>query len=110
MQLHINPFEYSPQVTGDLGIPKADNTVSFLLKPKLPVAIAFSRLIVIVVSAVEFDDEICCRAKEIDDIGTDRRLPPKMRAVHRQFFQRAPQCALVWRRIGAQSFGCCPAD
>jgi hypothetical protein len=31
-------------------------------------------------------------------------------AVYRQFFQRTPQCALVRRRIGAESFSCCAAD
>jgi hypothetical protein len=32
VQLHINPFEDSRQVTGDLGIPEADDTISLLLK------------------------------------------------------------------------------
>jgi len=110
MQLNINPFEYSRQVTGDLGIPEADDTISLLLKPTLPDTIAFSSLVLVVVSAVEFNDEMSGRAEEIDDIGTDRSLPSKMRAVHRQFLQGTPQCALVWRRVGAESFGCCPAD
>ena len=100
-QLHINPFEYSRQVGGDLGIPEADNTISFLLQPKLPFTIVFSRLVLVMVTAVEFDDEMCGRAKQIDDIGTDRSLSPKMRAIHRQFFQGTPQCSLVWRCIGA---------
>ena len=101
MQLRINPFEYCRQVTGDLGIPEADNTISLPLKPKLPLMIAFSSLVLIVMSAVEFDDEMCGRAEEIDDVGTNRSLPSKMRTVHRQSFQGTPQCALVGRRIGA---------
>jgi hypothetical protein len=100
VQLHIDPFEYRRQVTADLGIPEPDNTISLLLKPKLPFTIASSRLVLVMVSAVEFDDEMCGRAKEIDDIGTDRSLPSKMRAVHRQFFQGTPQCSLVcWRVV-----------
>jgi len=83
MQLHINPLEYSRQVTRDLGIPEADDTISPLLKPKLPVAIAFSGLVLVVVPAIEFDDKLCGRAEEIDDIGTDRSLPSKMRALQR---------------------------
>ena|SRR5580704_6220583 len=101
MQLHINPFEYSRQVTGDLGIPEAHDTISLLLKPKLPFAIAFGSLVLVVVSAVELDDEVRGRAEEIDDIGTDRSLTSKMRAIHRQFLQSTPQQALVWRRVGA---------
>ena len=101
MQLLINPCENSRQVTGDFGIPETDNTISLMLKPKLPFSITFSSLVLVVVSAIKFDDEMCGRAEEIDNIGTDRSLPSKMRAVHRQFFQGTPQCAFVWRRIGA---------
>ncbi len=110
MQLHINSFEYSRKVTGDLGIPEADDTISLLLKPKLPVAVAFSSLVLVVMPAVEFDDELCGRAEEIDNIPTDRSLPSKMGAFQRKCFQGTPQCALVWRRVGAQSFGGSPAD
>jgi hypothetical protein len=53
------------------------------------------------VSAVEFDDETCGRTDEIDHVGTDRSLPPKMRAVYRLFFQGTPQYALMWRCVGA---------
>jgi hypothetical protein len=70
MQFFINPFEYSGHVTGDLGIPEADDTISLTLKPKLPVTITFSRLVVVVVSAVKFDDETRGRAKKIDNIST----------------------------------------
>jgi hypothetical protein len=101
VQLHINPFEYSRQVGGDLGIPEADNTISFLLQPKLSFTIAAGRLVLVMVTAVEFDNEMYGRAKEIDDVGTDRSLSSKMRAVHRQFFQGTSQCSLVWRCIGA---------
>ena len=85
VQLHINPFEDSRQVTGDIGIPEADDTISLLLKPKLPLTIAFGSLILVVMPAVELDDELCGWAEEIDDVGTDRSLPSKMRALQRQF-------------------------
>ena len=101
MQFFINPFEHSREVTGDLGIPEADDTISLMLKPKLPLTITLSRLVVVVVSAVKFDDETCGGAEEINNIRTDRSLPPKMRAIDRQFFQGTPQSALVWRRVGA---------
>jgi len=101
VQLDIDPLEYSRQVTSDLGVPETDNTISFLLKPKLSFTITSSRVVLVMVSAVEFDDETCGRADEIDHLGTDRSLPSKMRAVYRPFFQGTPQCALVWRRVGA---------
>ena len=101
VQLFINPFEYSRQVTANLGIPKADDTISLMFKPERPVTITFSGLVLVVVPAVKFDDEMCGRAEEIDDIRTDRSLPSKMRAIDRQFFQGAPQSALVWRCVSA---------
>jgi hypothetical protein len=100
MQFFINPFEYSRQLIGNVGIPKADDTISLMLKPKLPLTIALSRLVVVVVSAVKFDDETCGGAEEVDNIRADRSLPSKMRAIDRQFFQGTPQPALVWRRVG----------
>ena len=110
IQLHINPFQYGRQISGDLGIPEADNTISFLLKPKLPLTIAPGGFVVIVMSAVEFNGQMPGWAEEVDDIGTDRCLSPEVCAVHREFFQRAPQCALVRRGVGSQFLGGCSAN
>jgi hypothetical protein len=90
IQLHINAFEYCRQIAGDLRIPEADNAISFPLKPKLPLAIAIGSFVVIVMSAVEFNDQTLGWAEEVDDKGTDRRLPPEVRAIHRELFQGAP--------------------
>ena len=32
------------------------------------------------VPAIEFDDQSLCRTEEVDDIGTDWRLPPEVSA------------------------------
>jgi hypothetical protein len=83
MQLYIDSFEYRVQIAVDFRIPEADDSISFLLQPELPFAITLGYLIVIVMSAIEFDDEMFGRAEEIHDVRTDRRLPPEMRAVYR---------------------------
>jgi hypothetical protein len=90
VQLHINPFEYCRQIAGDLGIPEADNTISLLFKPKLPFAVALGGFVVVVMSAVELEDQMLGWAEEVDDIGTNRRPPPEMCALYREFFQCAP--------------------
>jgi hypothetical protein len=110
VQLHINPIEYCRQIIVDFGIPESDNTISLLLKPKLPFSIAFRGFGFIMMAAVEFDDQTGSRSEEVDDIGTDRGLAPEMCAICRKFFQRAPQYALVWCRVGSESFGCRPAN
>jgi len=106
MQLHKNAFEHCRQITADLRIPEADHTISFLLEPKLPFAIALGGFVVIMMSAVEFNDQTLGWAEEVYDIGTDRCLASEVRAIYREFFQSAPQCALVWCRVGSESFGC----
>ena len=47
----------------------------------LSLAITLGCLILIVMPAVKFDDEMLGGAEEIDDVRTDRGLPPEMRAV-----------------------------
>jgi len=83
-------FKYRRQITGDLRIPEADNTISLLLKPKLPFAIALGGFVVVMMPAVEFDDQTLGWAEEVYDIGTDRRLAPEVCAIYREFFQGAP--------------------
>ena len=82
MQFDIDSFEHGIQVNRDLGIPEANNAIPFLLKPQLSLEIASSRLIIIVMSAIEFNDEMLGRTKEVHNIGTDWRLPAEMRTVH----------------------------
>ena len=90
VDLHINSFEHSRQITGDLGIPKSNDTISFLLKPKLPFTIAGSILVFIVMSAVDFDDEAGGRTEKVHNVGADRRLTSEVRPVYRKLFKRAP--------------------
>jgi len=62
------------------------------------------------VSTVEFDDQMLGRTKEVDNIRTDRCLPPEMRAINREFFERSPQNTLMRRRVGSKLLGCRSPD
>jgi hypothetical protein len=110
MQLDINSFEHRREVTRDFRVLKSNDTISFLLKPELALALVPSSVIIIVMSTVEFDNQVFSRTEEIHDIRTNRRLAPEVSAFDRKFFQRAPQDALVRRRVGTQSFSGCPSD
>ena len=110
MQLHIDPLKHGSQITGDLGIPEPNDTIALLLEPDLPFVISFGSLIVIVMSAIEFENEAFGRTEEVDNVRTDRCLAPEMRAVYWNFFQGPPQGALMRRRVGAQSLGGCATD
>jgi hypothetical protein len=98
IEFNVNPFEHRIQLARNLGIPEPDDAVSFPLKPKLPFTIALRDVVVIVVSAVELDDQVRRRTEKINDIRTDRRLTAEVRAREGKFFQRAPQLTFVRRR------------
>src|SRR6266852_7550044 len=110
MQFDIDPLEHRREIAADLGIPETDNAISFLLKPKLPFVIALGVLVIIVMPAVEFDDQMLGGTEEIHDIAADWSLTPEVGAVYREFFQSTPQDALVRRRVGSQFVGRCSAD
>ena len=56
VQLDINPFENRVQIASDLRIPEANDAISFLLKPKLSLAISLGCFVVVVMSAVQFNN------------------------------------------------------
>jgi len=105
IELHIDTFEHRCQIVVYFRIPKTNDAISLLLKPKLPVAVALGGFVVIVMPAIEFDDQMFGWTEEVHDIGPDRRLPPKVRAVYWEFLQSAPQDALVRSRVGPKSLG-----
>jgi len=110
IQLNINPFENRSQITHDLRIPEANNAVSLLLKPKLSLAITLGYFIVVVMPAVQFNNQPLSWAEEVHNIRTDRCLASEVSAFYRKLFQSTPQQTLVRRRAGSQLLGCCSAD
>jgi hypothetical protein len=98
------------QIARDLRIPESDDAISFLLKPKLPFTIVLGGFVVIMMTAVEFDDEVGGWTQKIYNIGTDRRLTSEVCAAYQQFFQSAPQDSLVVRGARSQFLGRCSAD
>jgi hypothetical protein len=110
VELHIDTFDHGCQIVVYFRIPKANDAISLLLKPILPLTIALGSFIVIVMPTIEFDDQMLGWAEEVHDIGADWRLPSKVRAVHRQFLQSAPQDLLMRSRVGPKSLGCRSAN
>ena len=101
MEFCINRFEHSVEIARDLGIPKADDAVSLILKPPLAYMIALCFLILIVMSAIRFDDEPLGRTEKIHEIGADRRLSSEMGALGWKLLESSPQRALMRRCVGA---------
>jgi hypothetical protein len=110
MQLDIDPFEYGIQVTCNLRVPESDDAVSFFFKPELPLTVAPSDFVLIMMSAIELNDQMGGRAEEIDDIWANRCLTPEVRSLRGKSFQRTPQRTLMRSGAGSQSFRRCAPD
>ncbi len=89
VELDIDAFEHSGQIARDLRIPEANDAIAFVLEPALPCTIALGRVVFVVVTTVELDDEAFGWAEEVDDIGADRRLSAEVRAFSWKLLQRA---------------------
>ena len=87
VQLNINPLEHRGEVGSDLGIPESQHAISLVLEPELSLAIAFGGLIVIVMSAIELDDESLGRTEKINHITPDGRLSAEVSAFQRKLFE-----------------------
>jgi hypothetical protein len=81
IDFHVDPFQHRIQIAGNLGIPEPDDTISFSLKPSLSLPIVCGGLIMIMMPAVEFDDQMLGGTEEVDDVGTDRRLTSEVRSL-----------------------------
>jgi hypothetical protein len=86
MHFDIDSFQHRIQVASNIRIPEADNAVSFPLQPSLPFAVTIGGRVLVMMPAIEFDDETLCGAEEVHDIVTDWSLSPEMRAFDRHFF------------------------
>ena len=99
VEFDVDALKHGIQICRDLRIPKPHDAISLALKPLLSVAITLGRIIFIVMSAVDFQDEALGWAKKVNDIRTDRRLPAEVRAVDWKLFEGTPQHSLMRSRI-----------
>jgi hypothetical protein len=86
VQLDVNPFQHRFEIVVDVRIPESDDAVPFTLKPRLANTISYGYLVLVVMSAIEFNDEARSRTEKIHYIRADRRLTPKVCAGHGNFF------------------------
>ena len=77
IKFEINSFEHGVKLFADFRIPEPEDAITFVLQPLLPGAVLPGGFVLIVMPAIELDDQVCSRAKEIHHIATDRRLRRK---------------------------------
>jgi hypothetical protein len=73
-------FQHTREILVHVGIPEPQHTNS--VAHEMPVAAAISRgvVVMIVLPAVDLDDQLLPQANEIDDVSVARRLAAEMKA------------------------------
>ena len=80
VQLDIDAFQNGGQIGCDLRVPESNNAIAFVLEPALAFEVSFGDIILVVMPAIELDDQALCWTEEVDDVSTDRSLPAEVRA------------------------------
>ena len=90
MKLDVDLLKNSVQTPRNIRVPEPDDAITLFLEPLLSLKISHSRFIIIVVPAIDFDDETSCGTKEVDDVWPDWRLSSKMRPNLGNLFKSPP--------------------
>src|SRR5437879_3115747 len=97
----VNTLENSIDIQTDVVIPEAQHTIAFLLQPARPRLITRLSVLRSMLRSIDFNNKACRHTGKIRNIGTDRNLPAKMTALHRQPSKMAPQSFLRASCVGA---------
>jgi hypothetical protein len=85
-------FQHANRVLHHLVVPESQNQVTHRFQRRSSVAVPFSLLVML--TAVDFDDELRLGADEIDDVSVDRDLPLEFPTGEAAVTQAKPQQAL----------------
>jgi hypothetical protein len=98
----LNFAQYPVDIFKNVVIPETQNTIAGSFNPTRAGFITFP--LPIMLSAIEFDYELCFSASEINNERTNRDLSPEMRASHCNIITKpVPKHALGIGRLGAHS-------
>jgi hypothetical protein len=86
IQLDVNPLHYGFDIGVDVRILKSNDTIPFMLEPRLANTIPYGCLVLVVMSAIEFNDEARSRAEKIHHIRSNWRLTSEVCTRHGKLF------------------------
>ena len=93
-QTCINSGHHSVDFSQDLIIPEAKHSIAMRIEESGAVCIGSDSLGFAMLAAIHFNDDALLVAREVDEVGTDRRLATEMRAFCRQASQVPPELSL----------------
>lgn len=87
---HFDGLKYPADIVHDLTVPKSKNLDAGRLKVFGSLAIIVASIIRSMSAAIQFDDEFCAQAAEINDVGPQGLLPAKFQALEDSISKRLP--------------------
>lgn len=100
-----NRLEHESHIVVDLLIAKSNHAVAAFGKPLGSPHIMVPMLRLLVLRAIEFDDEPLSEADEVDDVRAERRLSAKFVAVDLAGAQEEPEAPFGFRGLIAKLAG-----
>ena len=84
----MNQFKHAVDVSEHVVIPEAQYAIALRLEK--PRSLRVAPRLLVVLPAVDFDDQTCVMADEINDIATEVNLATKMRSFQREAVTEIP--------------------
>jgi hypothetical protein len=103
----VHRHQHAIKVVANLPVPAAKDSIPFGCQPSCATTIAGGDDWVVVLNAIDLDDETTFQANEVNDIGTDWVLSSKAQTVSAPLAQFTPHYSLFERLICAQTSSEC---
>src|SRR6185437_14382629 len=95
-----NGQDHAIRIRQHVIVPEPHNTTAARFQPARPPCVVILKYRML--ATIDFDDELCRGAEEVDDVGSDRLLPTEAEAVELLAPQARPQPTLGIGRCAAQ--------
>jgi hypothetical protein len=99
LQCRRNCLEHTIPVCHHVVIIEAQDTKTLVSEITVAACVALLLVRLKMLTAVQFDNQLCLMAEEINDVGAHRRLPSEACATEPVSAQRGPQPTLRLRQI-----------
>ena len=97
-----NPVEYQVRVMPKFVVSESQNSVAICLEPVCPCFVVLTPPILAMLSAIQFQDELCCWAIEVGDIWANWLLPAETQTGDLFAAEQCPELPLAFGHIGSE--------
>jgi hypothetical protein len=98
----VDRLQYTRYVVADIAVPEPDDAIPLRFQPPRARRVVLLLVAYRVMRAVDFDRQVGCQASEVDDIWSNRYLPPHATAQKWHLSEAMPKLRLGGGRALAQ--------